>query len=250
MAIEVFNRFEHKYLLDKETYKKVIAVMDRHMEMDEHNKNHTPYTIANIYYDTEDDHLIRNSLSKPAYKEKLRLRSYGVPEPTDRVFVEIKKKYNGIVNKRRTKLTLKEAMDFLASGTAPEYKPYMNRQVQKEISYFLKLYTLEPKVYLAYDRIAYFEKDNPDLRISFDTNIRARRYDLRPDLGDYGEPVLAEGLYLMEVKTALAKPLWLTHMLSQLQIRRTSFSKYGTEFKAYITDTNHPEKKQELQFAI
>ena len=250
MAIEVFNRFEHKYLLDKETYEKVIAVMDTHMEMDAHNKNYTPYTIANIYYDTEDDHLIRNSLSKPAYKEKLRLRSYGIPELSDWVFVEIKKKYNGIVNKRRTKLTLKDAMDFLASGTVPEYKPYMNGQVLKEISYFLKLYALEPKVYLAYDRIAYFEKNNPDLRISFDANIRARRYDLRPDLGDYGEPVLADELYLMEVKTALAKPLWLTHMLSQLQIRRTSFSKYGTEFRAYISDADHPEKKQELQFAI
>lgn len=231
MAIEVFNRFEHKYMLDKSTYKKVIGILDSHMVLDSHNKDHKPYTIANIYFDTPDDRLIRTSLSKPKYKEKLRLRSYGVPDENSKVYLEIKKKFNGIVNKRRTTLKLQEAYEFVKSGTPPEYKEYMNAQVIKEIEYFLKIYSLEPKLYLAYDRIAYFEKDNDDLRISFDTNIRSRRDNLRLEYGDSGDKLLDGDVYLMEIKTSLAKPVWLCKMLSELEIKRKSFSKYGTEFK-------------------
>lgn len=230
MAIEVFNRHEQKYFLDAETFQKVLAVMDTHMQADKYNIDHKPYTISNIYFDTDDDYLIRTSLAKPKYKEKLRLRSYGVPNADSKVFLEIKKKFNGIVNKRRTVLTLSEAYDFVSSGKSPVPKEYMNKQVLKEIEYFLKIYPLKPKVYLAYDRIAYFEKGNKDLRISFDQNIRTRRYDVALEDGDYGESLLPDGIYLMEIKTSRAMPLWLTEMLAKYDIKRRSFSKYGTEF--------------------
>lgn len=235
MPIEVFNRFEHKYLLDDKTYEKVISVMDKHMDLDKYNQNRKPYTIANIYYDAKDDYLIRKSLSKPVYKEKLRLRSYGVPNTDTKVFLEIKKKYNGIVNKRRTVMTLDEAYEFTRTGKPPVLKEYMNEQVINEITYFLSFYDLSPKLYLAYDRIAYFEQGNPDLRISFDTNIRSRRYNVALEKGDCGTQLLDGNTHLMEVKTSLAKPLWLTHMLTELNIKRSSFSKYGTEFKTGIT---------------
>ncbi len=234
MPIEVFNRYEHKYLMDKATYEKVLAIMDIHMTLDKHNKDHKPYTIANVYYDTPDDYLIRKSLSKPVYKEKLRLRAYGVPDRDTKVFLEIKKKYNGLVNKRRTVLKLSEAQDLLKTGKIADVKEYMNGQVLNEIEYFLSHYNLLPKVYLAYDRIAYFEHDNPDLRISFDMNIRSRRYNVALEKGDYGEDLLDRNTYLMEIKTSRAKPLWLTNMLTELGIKRQSFSKYGTEFKNAI----------------
>ncbi|MBQ3022591.1 MAG: polyphosphate polymerase domain-containing protein [Clostridia bacterium] len=244
MATEVFNRYEHKYLIDGVTFEKTIKILDEHMDMDSHNKDHIPYTISNIYFDTPDDYLIRTSLSKPDYKEKLRLRSYGVPDADSKVFLEIKKKYKGIVNKRRTTLRLSEAYDFVTTGKAPEPKEYMNTQVLHEIEYFLKVYDLYPKLYLAYDRIAYFERDNKDLRISFDMNIRSRRYDLALDKGDYGEKLLPDDMYLMEIKTSLAKPLWLTHMLDELNIKRRSFSKYGTEYKNMINRTDIYETEQ------
>ncbi len=237
MAIEVFNRYEHKYILDRATFEKVIKIMDRHMIPDAYNKNHTPYTIANIYFDTPDDYLIRTSLAKPPYKEKLRLRAYGVPDADSKVFLEIKKKFRGIVNKRRTTLKLNEAYDFLSSGKPPLPKEYMNIQVLREIEYFLKICNLSPKLYLAYDRIAYFEKNNNDLRISFDMNIRSRRSDLALEKGDYGELLFPNDVYLMEIKTSLAKPLWLSHMLTGFGIGRTSFSKYGTEYKNMLTGT-------------
>lgn len=128
MAIEVFNRYEHKYILDRATYRQVIEIMDMHMELDKYNAGPKPYTIANIYYDTADDYLIRKSLSKPVYKEKLRLRAYGVPDRDTKVFLEIKKKYKGIVNKRRTTLKLDEAYRFIQSGRVPPIQDYMNEQ--------------------------------------------------------------------------------------------------------------------------
>lgn len=236
MAIEVFNRFEYKYKMDEVTFKKVIEIMDQHMTVDSHCIDHSLYTIANIYYDTDDDYLIRTSLAGPVYKEKLRMRAYGVPEKNGKVFLEIKKKYKGLVNKRRTTLMLDEAYSFCKTGEAPEAAQYMNGQVVNEIEYFLERYKPVPKVYIAYDRLAYFEKGNDDLRISFDTNIRTRRYDLSLEAGDYGEPLLEKGIWLMEIKTSRAIPMWLADMLSSLGIRRKSFSKYGTEFRRSIND--------------
>lgn len=238
MAIEVFNRYEHKYLLDKASFEKAISVMDEHMVIDTYNANYKPYTISNIYYDTPDDSLIRNSLSKPEYREKLRLRAYGLPMIDSKVYLEIKKKYKGIVNKRRSAIRLSEAYEFLKTKKAPPQNEYMNMQVIREIEYFLKVYDLSPKLYLAYDRIAYFERDNPDLRISFDMNIRSRRYALSLEKGDFGEMLLPDEVYLMEIKTALAKPLWLVDMLTELDLKRSSFSKYGTEFRNAIQNTN------------
>lgn len=236
MPIEVFNRYEHKYILDRKTYENVCSALSEHMELDKHNRNGCLYEISNIYYDTDDSYLIRNSISKPVHKQKLRLRSYGVPGIEDKVFLEIKKKHDGLVNKRRTVLKLNEAYDFISTGKIPEYKEYMNEQVLKEISYFLSIYDVKPMLYLAYDRIAFFDINDHDLRISFDMNIRARRDELFLEVGYHGAPITDEEIYVMEIKTSRAKPLWLCDILSKNEIRRRSFSKYGTEYKNYISN--------------
>ncbi|MDW8803098.1 polyphosphate polymerase domain-containing protein [Clostridium sp. A1-XYC3] len=234
MAIEVFNRSECKFLIQEDIYEELNIKLLKHMDMDDHNKEANFYTISNIYYDTEDDYLIRNSLSKPKYKEKIRLRSYGVPNIDGKVYLEIKKKFNGIGNKRRTSLKLNEAYEFLSTGEKPELKSYMNKQVINELHYSLKLYNVEPKLYLAYDRKAMFGRDNREVRITFDTNIRTRRYDLRLEAGNYGEPLLEKGKMLMEVKVEKNIPLWLAKLLSEYKIYKTSFSKYGNEYKKMI----------------
>jgi hypothetical protein len=234
MGIEVFNRHECKFLLDTVIYDEIQNTLLKYMELDEYNKTHKLYTISNIYYDTEDNHLIRTSLSKPLYKEKLRLRAYGIPKEEEKVYLEIKKKVCGVVNKRRTKLKLKEAYDFVSTGEKPEVKNYMNKQVINEIQYILSRYDLKPKLYLAYDRKALFSKENRDLRITFDTNIRTRRYDLALEMGDYGDSLLEEGKWLMEVKAEKTIPLWLSNLLSQYKIFKTSFSKYGKEYEKLL----------------
>ena len=232
MAIEVFNRKEMKFMVTDEILGELTKELLKYADYDKYNKDGAPYTISNIYFDTKDDILIRRSQEKPVYKEKLRLRAYGTPESEDLVFLEIKKKFNGVVNKRRTEMKLSEAYDFIA-GRAVEEKPYMNGQVMRELEYFMSIYDLMPKVYIAYDRIAFFAKENPDLRISFDANIRTRRHNLCLEDETGTEPLLDEGRYVMEIKSGAGVPMWVPELLTEYGIRRQSFSKYGTEFKRY-----------------
>lgn len=234
MAIEVFNRYESKYLMDNRSFEEIYGRLLEYMDLDEYNKGDRFYYISNIYYDTEHHSIIRGSLAKPKYREKLRIRAYGVPQPDAKVYLELKKKVFGLTNKRRTALKLNEAYEFVRTGTLPGTQPYMNRQVIQEIEYFLGRYDLHPKVYLAYDRIAMFCKNNRDLRITFDTNIRSRRCDLRLENGDHGEALLPRGQWLMEVKAEKTVPVWLAQLLSELGMFRTSFSKYGNEYRKNI----------------
>lgn len=231
MAIEVFNRYENKYIVGLDTFEKLKNKIAEHMRLDTYNEERETYTITNLYYDTSDNHLIRTSLQKPKYKEKLRLRAYGVPNLDAKVYVEIKKKVMGLVNKRRSALKLEEAHVFLASGILPEEQSYHNRQVLREINYFLQIHEIFPVLYLAYDRRAYFGIEQPDLRISFDRNIRTRRYDLTLEAGDYGTPLLDNDSWIMEIKVAQHIPQWLCKLLSEYQIYPISFSKYGTEYR-------------------
>ena len=237
MAIETFNRYETKFLLNRAQFEAMKKGIKDKVVPDAYNINDKCYTICNIYYDTADSQLIRESLSKPAYKEKLRLRSYGVPKPGTPVFLEIKKKFDSIVNKRRTGIGIKAADMLISHGIMPAPTPKMNKQVLNELYYFVSIYDLKPMVYIAYDRQAYAGIEDKDLRITFDTNIRTRRYDLSLESGDYGDPLLNEGVWLMEIKCSGAMPLWLTSILSANKIYKTSFSKYGTEYKHYLQGT-------------
>ncbi|MDY5576353.1 MAG: polyphosphate polymerase domain-containing protein [Lachnospiraceae bacterium] len=246
MAIEVFSRYEKKYLLTEENYHWILENISEHMVPDKFNKNGQLYNIANIYYDTSNDALIRASIEKPVYKEKLRLRSYGVPALEDKVFLEIKKKYKGLVNKRRTTLRLFEAYDLIEHGIDPGDQPYINRQVLEEIKYFLRVYDLKPKVYLTYDRQAFFSKDDRDFRITFDTNIKARREEVGLEKGNEGRLLINNAFWLMEVKSSEAVPLWFTSLLSEKQIFSTSFSKYGTEYKQMIQNRDVCNMEGEL----
>lgn len=239
MAIEVFSRYEKKYIIDTKTYEYILEKIDEYMVPDKYSKNGEFYNIANIYYDTLDDALIRASIEKPVYKEKLRLRSYGVPELDDKVFLEIKKKYKGLVNKRRTKICLYEAYNMILDSEKLEIKDYMNPQVVKEIEYFLQRYDLYPKVYLSYDRRAYYAKDDFDFRVTFDTNIRSRREDVRLEMGNHGTLLIDNNVWLMEVKSSMAVPLWFSKILSEAKVYATSFSKYGTEYKKYLMKKNN-----------
>lgn len=235
MSIEVFNRYEKKYLLDEKDFDFILNHIKDYMIMDQYNKEHEFYNIANIYYDTINDDLISKSIEKPDYKEKLRLRSYGVPTLEDKVFLEIKKKYNGIVNKRRTKIVLKDAYDFVEKDIDPESQSYMNLQVKDEIKYMLKNKILLPKLYLTYDRKAFFDADDWDFRVTFDTNIKSRRDNVRLEAGSEGKLLINNEKWLMEIKSSKAIPLWFTRLLSERKIYPSSFSKYGTEYRQYMT---------------
>ena len=234
MSQESFNRYEKKYLLTNDQYVKLLAGMDRHIRKDTYGS----YTIHNIYFDTPDHALIRASLDKPFYKEKLRLRSYGVPTPDTPVFIEIKKKYDGIVYKRRTKLSLTEAERYLYSHTDQE----KSEQVLREIDWLFVRYPLEPAIYLAYDRIAYCGTEDDSLRITFDTDIRGRDERLKLTEGTDGIALLGPDTVLMEVKFTGAMPLWMSRLFASLKIYPSSFSKYGIYYKLCLQSSDITNK--------
>lgn len=239
MITEVFNRYEQKYMISDEVYKQIKPQLEEYMEVDEHSRNGSLYTICNIYYDTPDSKIIRRSIEKPAYKEKLRLRSYGVVKPSDMVFLEIKKKFKGCVYKRRICLTLDEAYRYMETGQKPEAYNRINEQILNEIDYMTQRYEgLQPAVFLSYDRNAMYGIEDKSFRVTFDTNIRTRRYDILLDKGIYGELLLPNDMWIMEVKTRFAIPLWFAEMLSRYKLYPFSFSKYGTEYIKTLTDGN------------
>jgi SPX domain protein involved in polyphosphate accumulation len=233
MAIEVFNRKEIKYLITDEDKTALFSIIEKYMNCDAYNKDGKTYSICNLYLDTESDELIRKSLEKPFFKEKIRLRSYGKVSLTDNVFLESKKKFDGVVNKRRTTFVLQDAYEYFENGNIIE-NPKMNKQVMKEINYIMNMYNLKPRVFISYDRLAFFEKNNSDFRLTLDTNIQTRRDNLRLDYDIYGNQLLQPGQWIMEAKAFKAFPLWFVHFLSERKIFQTSFSKYGTEYRNYI----------------
>ena len=222
-----FERRELKYRITDAQRAALEAAFGARMVPDEYGES----TICNIYYDTADYRLIRASLEKPAYKEKLRLRSYGVTEPGGEVFLELKKKYKGIVYKRRITLPEDAAGEFIA-GRAPLGE---HGQIGREIEYFTAFYApLLPAVHLSYERSAWFSREDRDLRITFDKNIRFRQEDVSLTLPAGGRRILPEGESLMEIKAAAALPLWLVSELDTLGIYQSTFSKYGEAYKAIL----------------
>jgi len=228
MAHQVkFERNELKYLITLDQKNKILETINQYMLLDNYGRT----IIRNIYFDTPDYRLIRRSIEKPIYKEKLRIRSYKKAEDKTVVFVEVKKKYDSIVYKRRIGLPIDDAMEWICKK-----KKLLNEtQISREIEYFVNYYkNLQPTVFLTYEREAYYCKDNSDLRITFDENILYRDYDIDLHNEVYGEEVLDKNYSVMEIKCSYGMPLWLTALLSKEKIFKTSFSKYGTAYKKIL----------------
>lgn len=217
-----FKRKEVKYLINEHDLAELRVLLKNNMIPDEHGRS----LLCNLYLDTPSNLLIRHSMEHPVYKEKLRLRTYGVAGAHTPAFVEIKKKYRGVVYKRRVAASYSDAIAALACGHAPG-----QGQVTREIDYMFAHYDhLAPKMYLAYEREAYFGATDRNFRMTFDTNIVARSADLSLTVEPSGEELLPPGYTLMEIKTPGAMPLWLTEFLSAHNLRKTTFSKYGLAY--------------------
>lgn len=237
-----FKRYEKKYSLTEKQYQLLKNAMLQHMTMDTYGK----HLIQNIYYDSPQYDLIRQSIEKPLYKEKLRLRSYGEADSTSAVYLEIKKKYKGVVYKRRIQLPHHVAVAYTTGEiNEAQVKPYLDAhclaeslQVLNEIDWMLKRHQLKPAVYIAYAREAFKSLSDEEFRITFDSELQYRTEALtlsnRALKSFLNEPLTAEPLYLMEVKASGTMPMWFVHLLSELQIYPASFSKYGHCYKTHL----------------
>lgn len=222
--MDVFRRRELKFLISEEQRRFLESVMAQRMVPDKYGIS----TICNLYYDTPDYRLIRRSLEQPVYKEKLRLRSYGRAVAGADVFLEMKKKYKGIVYKRRVKVSEETAKAFMnRQASLPK-----DSQIGRELVYFRDFYrNLEPRVYLSYERQAWFDPVDSGFRMTLDRNIQYRTTDLNLASGVDGKQILLPEISLLEVKASGGIPMWLTELLSSRHIHKQSFSKYG---RAYL----------------
>lgn len=231
----VFKRHELKYMLTEEQKQRVLQAMEPYMELDQYGRT----TICNLYYDTDDYLLIRRSIEKPEYKEKLRMRSYGRADANKNVFVELKKKYKRVVYKRRISLPEKDAVEWLSGKKSCTKKS----QISEEIDYFMDYYkNLHPTLFLSYEREAYYMKDTSDFRVTFDDTVLCRQEDLSLQSSVYGVPILPTGMVLMELKCSGGMPMWMAQALSEEKIYKTSFSKYGTAYKTIIFPKLHQSR--------
>lgn len=232
----VFQRYELKYLLSEEQKQAVCRAMAPYMKLDRYGRT----TIRNLYLDTDSYRLIRHSIERPVYKEKLRVRSYAKASADSTVFVELKKKYQQVVCKRRLALSEYDAMRWL-SGSAP---CPVKSQIADEIEYFLHYYgKMHPTAFLSYEREAFYALDGSDFRVTFDERICSRQSNLSLCAEPGGVPLLEDGMTLMELKCSGGIPLWMTHILTQQKIYKTSFSKYGSAYEKLI----FPQKNQIIQ---
>lgn len=231
MAITVMKRYELKYLLSREQTDYLRKRLAGHMEVDKYGKT----SIASLYYDTPSYQLIRTSVEKPPFKEKIRLRSYGIATEESPVYLELKRKAYGIVYKRRVETTIPLVHRFFA-GDGDICSP---GQINKEITTFRDYYkTLVPACLIIYDRVAYFEPGG-DLRLTIDENPRYRTDDLTLTKSMEGKPLLDDGWTILEVKVQEAMPLWLTSILSEGKIYKGSFSKYGEAYRRQLADIRY-----------
>lgn len=226
MVQKIFKRTEKKYIITKDQFETIIDGILCHAYPDTNGQER----IFSLYFDTPDDLLIRRSIDKPLYKEKLRLRAYGLPDDETQVFIEIKKKFKKVVYKRRAVLCYADAKSFLTSGIVPDgYDD--QQQILNEILWFLNVYDdLSPSMLISYSRSAYYGTDEPNLRITFDSDIQWKACRSFPtDIS--GTSLLSENNIIMEIKTSGSFPLWLVELLSKNKIYPASFSKAGTAYK-------------------
>ena len=247
LAIATFKRYEKKYLIKKDLLDKLMPVLLEYMELDPFCLNGNEYRIYSIYYDTPNHDIIRQNSSKPVYKEKMRIRSYyDKCSPDDKVFMELKKKSNGVGNKRRIIIKWKEIDPFVYEGILPETHDYLSAQVAKELHYFLTKNKVSPALYVQYDRLALFGKEDKEFRMTFDRHLRTRRKNFVLGESDEDEVLLPDDTYIMEIKILGSMPMWLTKLLSENKLFSRGFSKYGTVYKR---DAQAHNLKYELEDA-
>lgn len=227
---DFFRRVEKKYIITRNQYLMLKEAIKEQMIEDEHGKS----TICNIYFDTEQYELIRHSITKPVYKDKIRLRSYNIPTLESKIYLEIKRKSQGVVSKRRIEMNLNDFYEYFENTNSE----LANSQIKRELDYYFNHYNLEPKMFLSYYRRAYYAKEDRDFRITFDSNILARNYDLEIEKGNFGINILEEDKYIMEIKTLGAIPIWFVKLLDELKISPCGFSKYGEAYTQLILKTN------------
>lgn len=235
--MNIFRRVEQKYLITSAQYDALMEALGDKLVKDEYFYN----DIYNLYLDAPDHRLIIQSIEKPMYKEKFRVRSYGLAENEDsKVYLEIKKKFDGTSHKRRISMTLGEFYKYMEKGNRPKGA---NPITLAELDYDFEKYNLQPSILINYERYSYYFRGNKDLRITFDHNVRYRTK--KPDLtnGDDMHPIIDKDMYIMEIKSLDSLPIKLSQLLAKLKIYPRGFSKPKNAYLKSLESAKRKERK-------
>lgn len=222
----VFQRNETKYLITEKQCTALLEDLKEHIRPDEFGD----YLVQNLYYDTKNWDIIRKSIEKPLYKEKMRLRCYGTLTEQRKLFLELKKKYKGVVYKRRVAFPAIKKMNAEIRDLIEEEAT----QISRELAFHLFKNPVDEKMYLSHKRRAFAGVEDKELRITFDKDIRYRIRDLDFKMPDVGTSILSADMVILEIKVGGGMPLWLTQALSKHKIFPRSFSKYGTCYADHL----------------
>ena len=232
VVIEIFSRREQKYLITRTQYDILVDQMSPYMRVDKFG-DEGKYTVTSLYFDNDRHDIYFETKNKLDFRQKLRLRIYDNTDLSGTAFFEVKQKHNNVVNKRRTAIPLMDAYRYINKPTYDVEENYQasNFQILKEIHHFRKLYQLEPEMVVSYDRHAFHCITDPDLRITFDLNLRCRNHDLNIEYGPYGNHFIDPNLVVLEVKVTHSLPLWLARILQDLECEQKSASKFCTSLE-------------------
>ncbi len=227
----VFKRLEKKFIIDQTQYEDILTTIKSKMEFDPFCVDGKAYRVQNIYFDSINNDLASLSIRRPVFKEKIRVRKY---RDSEVIFLELKKKFDGLVGKRRLVISVQELNNLIEKHELPTRESFLDKEALGEIKRVMNLFKLEPRVYLSYDRLAFFDKNKPNFRIAFDNNLHSRRedFDFNNDSSTFS--LLEEGKYIMEVKSVSNFPLWFVRELSKLKVYPRFFSKYGSEYELQL----------------
>ena len=235
--MNIFRRVEQKYLIASEQYNALMEALGDKLVKDEYFYN----DIYNLYLDAPDHRLIIQSIGKPMYKEKFRVRSYGLAENEDsKVYLEIKKKFDGTSHKRRISMTLGEFYKYVEKGNRPKNA---NPITLAELDYDFEKYNLQPSILINYERYSYYFRGNKDLRVTFDHNVKYRVK--KPDLtnGDDMHHIIDKDMYIMEIKSLDSLPIKLSQLLAKLKIYPRGFSKPKNAYLKSLERAKQKERK-------
>lgn len=227
------SRFEFKYIIDEHRARAMVPFLRCHLELDEHAdpRKGSQYALHTLYLDSPDYCLYRGTTQGHKNRFKLRIRCYD-ELPQSPVFFEIKRRQGDVIIKRRAAVR-RSALKRLLIGQWPRRKDLASADdgAWAALDKFCSLRDTihaRGKIFVSYTREAYVTPGDYAVRVTFDRNLQAHRYDGVFALGGCESRALMDGEVILELKFTDRFPIWMCELVRSFDLERTSMAKYIT----------------------
>lgn len=229
------GRLEYKYLVPTALLEPIRAALRPHVYPDPLGGRDKPgeYTVRSIYYDTLAFDCYHTKLAGLKVRNKFRIRGYNTPGLDPVVYLEIKKRNSGFIDKHRAPVLRRDLKSLLSSRDIERYviasaaMPAAHRDAERFLYHYVR-FALHPAVLVVYDREAVMARLDPSLRITYDTGLRRTLAPSLDDLYDDGRlgPAMHK-TFIFELKFfRCALPGWIRAVIAKFALPRMALSKY------------------------